>query len=67
MSFEQIKAEVDAMSIEQQNHLVEYVMHLRRERDARRKEELARKIEGRDPSHWVTVDRLKEEWNREER
>jgi hypothetical protein len=62
MSIEQIKAEVAAMSVEQQNHLVAYVIHLRHERDPKLKEELARKMDDREPANWKTLDQLKEHW-----
>jgi len=62
MSIEQIKAELAAMPVEQQNHLVAYLVHLRHERDPKTKEDLARKIDDREPSHWVSLDQLKEQW-----
>jgi len=62
MSIEQIKEELAAMPVEQQNHLVAYLIHLRHERDPKSREELTRKIDDRDPSHWVGLDQLKEHW-----
>lgn len=62
MTLEQIKEELARMPEEQQDHVVGYVMHLRRLRDPLLRQELTRKMEDRDPSHWISVDQLKECW-----
>ena len=62
MSLDQIKAELANLPAEQQDHLVAYVVHLRHLRDPLAGQETTRKIDDRDPAHWISVDQLKEHW-----
>ena len=62
MTLEQIKQELASMPEEQQDHVVAYMVHLRRLRDSQARQELTRRIDDRDPSHWISVAQLKEHW-----
>ena len=62
MTMEQIKEELASMPEEQQDHLVAYVVHLRHLRDPQARQEITRRIDDREPSHWISVDQLKEHW-----
>ena len=62
MTLDQIKEELASMPEEQQEHLVACLVHLRHIRDPLNAQELARKIDDRDPAHWISLDQLKERW-----
>ena len=62
MTVEQIKEEVSNLPETQQDLLVAYVVHLRHMRDASARQELSRRMDDRDPAHWISVDQLKEHW-----
>ena len=62
MTMEQIKEELASMPEEQQDHLVAYVVHLRHLRDPQARRENTRRIDDLEPSHWISVDQLKEHW-----
>ena len=62
MTLEQIKEGLASLPEEQQDHVVAYVVHLRHLRDPQTRQELTRRIDDRDPSHWVSLDQLKERW-----
>jgi hypothetical protein len=62
MTLEQIKEEIAVMPEEDLDHLVAYLVHLRRLRDPLSTQELTRKIDDRDPAHWISLDQLKEHW-----
>jgi hypothetical protein len=62
MTLEQIKGERAGMPEDQQDHLVAYLVHLRRLRDPLTRQELARQINDHDPSHWISIDQLSERW-----
>ena len=62
MTLEQIKEQLASMPEEEQDHVVAYVVHLRHMRDPLTRQELTRKLDDRDPAHWISVDQLKEQW-----
>jgi hypothetical protein len=62
MTMEQIEEEVSNLPETQQDHLVAYVVHLRHMRDASARQDLSRRMDDRDPAHWISVDQLKEHW-----
>jgi hypothetical protein len=62
MTVEQIKAEVSNLPEAQQDHVVAYVVHLRHMREPSTRQELSRRMDDREPSHWISVDQLKEHW-----
>jgi TorA maturation chaperone TorD len=62
MTMEQIKEKLASMPEEQQDHLAAYMVHLRHLRDPLARQEITRKIDDREPSHWISVEQLKEHW-----
>ena len=62
MTLDQIKEELTGMPEDQQDRLVAYLVHLRHLRDPVARQELTRKIDDHDPSHWVSLDQLRERW-----
>jgi hypothetical protein len=62
MRLEEIKSKVTQMSQEEQDHLAAYLVHLRHQRERGANEQTARRAEDKDPTHWISLDRLKEEW-----
>jgi hypothetical protein len=62
MTLEEIKEELAVMPQEQQDHLAAYLTHLRHLRDPVFREDLGQRIDDRDPTHWVSLDHLRESW-----
>ena len=62
MTLDKIKQELANMPEEQQNHVAAYLIHLRHLRDPITRQELTRRIDDKDPSHWISVDQLKDHW-----
>jgi hypothetical protein len=62
MTLQEIKEELQKMPEGQQDHLAAYLLHLRRLRDPGAQQEITRRIDDRDPSHWVSLDQLREHW-----
>ncbi len=62
MSLDQIKEELANLPEAQQDHLAAYLLHLRHLRDPNSPQELRRKIDDRDPAHWISLDELRERW-----
>ena len=62
MTLEEIKTGLANLPEEQQDHVVAYLVHLRHMRDPLNRQDLTRKLDDRDPSHWISVDQLKEHW-----
>ena len=62
MTVEQIKEELSNLPEAQQDHVVAYVVHLRHMREPGTRQELSRRMDDREPSHWISVDQLREHW-----
>ncbi len=62
MTLDKIKDELANMPEEQQNHVAAYLVHLRHLRDPITRQELTRRIDDKDPAHWISVDQLKDHW-----
>jgi len=62
MSLDELKAEIAALSPEQQRQLAAYLVHLRHEQNAETQAELARRIDDRTPGNWLSLNELKEKW-----
>jgi hypothetical protein len=62
MTVEQIKEEVSNLPEAQQDHVVAFVVHLRHARDPGTRQELSRRMDDHEPSHWISVGQLKEHW-----
>ncbi len=57
----EIMREVAALPPERQNELAAFLLHLRLQHDTAWKAEMARRIDDKDSSHWMTL----EDWKRE--
>jgi hypothetical protein len=62
MTVEQIKEELSNLPEAEQDQVVAYVVHLRHMRDPATRRELSRRMDDREPSHWISVDQLREHW-----
>ena len=61
MSTAELMRVVAGLPVEQQKELAAFLLHLRLRQDQEWREEMARRIDDRDPSHWVTL----EDWQKE--
>ncbi|HAV65206.1 MAG TPA: hypothetical protein DCY13_22895 [Verrucomicrobiales bacterium] len=62
MSMDELRSSVARLSEQQQNELIAYVIHLRHQRDAAARRELASRLDRQDPKDWASLDSLKESW-----
>jgi hypothetical protein len=58
MSLEQIQAELALLPHEQQNQLAAFLVHLRHQREPGIRQEISRRLDDKDSSHWVNLDEL---------
>jgi pyruvate-formate lyase-activating enzyme len=63
MNVEQIKQALALMSEKEQNHVAAYLVHRRNLRDPEHATKLARKIDDRDPAHWISLEELQNRWD----
>ena len=56
MSLTELKSEVDRLSPEERRQLTAYLVARDRMLDPEFREELARKIDDRNPEHWVSLE-----------
>jgi hypothetical protein len=61
MSMAELMREVANLSAQQQNELAAYLLHLRLQLDPAWRSEMTRRIDDRDPAHWVSLDDWKQE------
>lgn len=61
MSMAELMREVAALPQERQNELAAFLLHLRLQHDPVWKAEMARRIDDKEPSHWVELDDWKKE------
>ena len=58
MSIDSLKQELSILSADDQRRLLAYLVALQEERNADYQEQLGRKIDDRDPSHFATLEEL---------
>lgn len=58
MTFTEIQKEVDAMSDSERDRLVAYVALRQKEQDATWSETITRRLNDKDPQHWVRLEDL---------
>ena len=63
MSKAELKREMAALSLEDQNELAAYLLHLRLERDPIWRTEMTRRIDDRSPGQWMPLADWKKELN----
>jgi hypothetical protein len=56
MSVTELKSELDRLSPEELRHITAYLLIRERMQDPEFREEMARKIDDNDPSHWITLE-----------
>ncbi len=56
MSFEQLKAQVTALSDHEQAELISFTLRLRHAHDANYQREVTDRLNDQDKSHWLTPD-----------
>jgi len=61
MSMAELMREVAALPPGRQNELAAFLLHLRLQHDPAWKAEMARRIDDKDPAHWVSL----EDWKKE--
>jgi hypothetical protein len=59
MNLEVVEKEVAAWSPEDQDRLAAYLTVLRLKRSPDHAQELTRRLDDRDPAHWVSLDEIK--------
>lgn len=62
VSLQEIKSELAEMPQDEQDHLAAYLVHLRHQRDAGLRREITERLNDKEPSHWVSLDQLREHW-----
>lgn len=60
MTIQQLKKEAAALSPRKQAELAAYLVQLRNRRDPEYKRLMTRRLNDRNPKHWLTVDEVKE-------
>lgn len=58
MSMAEVMREVAAWPQARQNKLAAFLLHLRLREDGEWRKEMARRIDDKDPDHWVSVETL---------
>ena len=69
MSVEEIKQNLKALSVSEQEEVSNYLKCLRLFSDQSVRDEISARLDDKDPSHWVSLDELKrrfpEDWSDE--
>ena len=58
MSIAELKAEVDRLSPKEREQLTAYLLMKNRLLDPKLRRKLTKKIDDKDPSHWITLEEL---------
>jgi hypothetical protein len=58
MSVQELKAELAALSETERTEVSAFLFHLRHASDPEYQAAVRRRLEDKDPSHWVTLDEL---------
>jgi hypothetical protein len=62
VGLQEIKSGLAELPQDAQDHLAAYLVHLRHQRDAGLRQEIASRLGDKNPDHWVSVDQLREKW-----
>ncbi len=62
MDLETMKSELAEMPGEHQDYLAAFLVHLRHQRDPDIRREIAARMDDNHPSHWLSLDELREKW-----
>ena len=66
MNLAVIQKEVETLAPEEQDRLAAYLTVLRMKRTPGHAEELSRRLDDRNPDHWLTLDELKEKLSKDD-
>lgn len=58
MSIDTLKLEVNSLDDRQRRQLMAYLVGLEMSKDAEHAAEMARRMDDKDPSHWVTLEEM---------
>jgi hypothetical protein len=61
MSVQEIKHQLAALPRSEQDEVIAYVFHLRHADDTEYESKIARRLEDRQPSHWLSPDQFESE------
>jgi hypothetical protein len=62
MSLAELKDEAAHLSAQEQRELIAFLVALETQADQAFREQLAAKIDDRDPAHWIELERLREKF-----
>jgi len=66
MSVQEIKKQLAALPRIEQDEVIAYLFHLRHADDADYESKVARRLEDREPSHWLSPDQFEHELDKRE-
>ena len=66
MNLAVVQKEIEAWTPEDQDQLAAYLAVLRVQRTGEHAEELSRRLNDRDPDHWLTLPELKDQLRRDD-
>ena len=56
MSIEALKQELASLGDADRHHIMSYLVSIEEQKDVAYRTEMARKIDDKDPSHWLTLE-----------
>ena len=66
MSVQEIKEKLAALPRNEQDEVIAYLFHLRREHDREYESQTGRRLKDKDPSHWLTPEAFERELDKRE-
>lgn len=64
MELDQLKKEIQSLTLERQGELIAYLVQLRNTKDPAYRTLMMERLDDRDPNHWLTPDQFEERVNR---
>jgi hypothetical protein len=58
MSVEELERELSGLEADERHRIMAYLVAIEDRKDAEYKRQMARKIDDKDPSHWITLEEL---------
>jgi len=58
MSVEELERELSGLDDTERHRIMAYLVAIEDQKDTEYKAEMARRIDDKDPSHWITLDEL---------
>jgi len=66
MSLQEMKEKLATLSRNEQDEVIAYLFHLRHANDAEYEARIGRRLDDRDPSHWLSPDEFEHELDKKE-